>query len=220
MTEIFCSEPIIAVYEGSNKYDHVDGTNVYFDIFHELAYHVTDGYRMVLETEHYYISLGHDGVIKSEKKCSIEDFAQKDEFLEPNIHDLGEDESHWVDYETTLFVGERLLDVQQVNNHYILTFDDFQMKLVPYKLHDENFPSSLRNENDWSYNHALGLERHLSEKCSCGGEGELLFDFVSDFVVRCKSCKKSTWAEMQACKAIDNWNKGEIECDLSDITIE
>lgn len=220
MANLFCDEPILAVYEGSNKYDYVDGTNAYFDVFHDIAYHVTEGYRIVLETENFYISLGHDGVIKTKKECSIEEFAQKDEWLDSCIHDLGEGESPWVDYESTLFVGERLLDVQHVNNCYFLTFDDFQMKLVPYKLHDDNFPPSLRNENHWSYNHVLGAERYLTAKCHCGGAGELLLDFVSDFVVRCKKCKNSTYAEMIAENAIKEWNEGHIQCDLSDITIE
>ena len=67
MKDIFCDEPIIAGYEGSDKYDYIEGTNAFFDLFHEIAYHVTEGYRIVLETEHFYISLGHDGVVKSNR---------------------------------------------------------------------------------------------------------------------------------------------------------
>ena len=54
----------------------------------------------------------------------------------------------------------------------------------------------------------------------CGGEGEVLLDFVSDYVVRCKECRHSTYAEMQIRHAVENWNKGEVTCDLSNITIE
>lgn len=219
MPNIFCDEPIIAGYDGSAKY-HIEGANAYFDLFHDIAYHVTEGYRMVLETEHFYISLGHDGVIKSKKEGSIQEFEKENECLNPFIHNSEDDEAPWVDYESTLFVGERLLDVQQIENYYLLTFDDFQMKVVPYQLYDDKFPQSLRNENHWSYNHILGAERHLKRKCNCGGEGELLIDFVSDYVVRCKSCKKSTYAEMIAENAIKEWNEGNIQCDLLDITIE
>ena len=219
MTNIFCDEPIIAGYDGSAKY-HIEGANAYFDLFHDIAYHVTDGYRMVLETEHFYFSLGHDGVIKSKKEGSIQEFEKENEWLDSFIHDLGDGEALWVDYEATLFVGERLLNVQQIENYYLLTFDDFQMKLIPYKLFDDTFPPSLRNQNHWSYNRILGANRHLKSKCTCGGDGELLIDFVSDYVVRCKECKKSTWAEMIAEKAIKEWNDGHIQCDLSDITIE
>jgi hypothetical protein len=67
----------------------------------------------------------------------------------------------------------------------------------------------------------LGFDRFINSKCPiCGGEGEILLDFVCDYVVRCKSCKKSTYAEMQIRHAIENWNNGEVVCDLSDITIE
>ncbi len=219
MPNIFCDEPIIAGYEGSREYRNIDGANAWFDCYHDIAYHVTEGYRFVLETKNFYLSLGHNGVIKTPKESSIEEYEQEGEWLEPFIHDL-EDDEPWVGYKSTLFVGERLLDVRQVDNYYLLVFDDFQMKLIPYKLHDNTFPSSLRNENQWSYNHVLGAERHLTAKCPCGGEGELLLDFVSDYVVQCKHCQKSTWAEMVAEDAIKEWNEGQIQCDLSDITIE
>ena len=218
MTNIFCDEPIIAGYYGSREYDDIDVDNAWFDCYHDLAYHVTEGYRMVLETEHFYISLGHDGVTKHLKICSIEDFEQDGEWLDPFIHDL-EDELPWVDYQSTFFVGERLLDVKKINNYFLLTFDDFQLKVIPHELKEDDFPY-LNNKNHWSYNYVLGAERHLTSKCTCGGEGELLLDFVSDYVVRCKNCKKSTWAEMVAEDAIKEWNAGHIQCDLLDITIE
>ncbi len=66
----------------------------------------------------------------------------------------------------------------------------------------------------------LGAERHLIRKCKCGGEVELLLDFVSYYIVRCKNCKQSTWAQMAAQDTIDEWNAGNLEYDLQDITIE
>jgi len=80
---------------------------------------------------------------------------------------------------------------------------------------------SLHNQDHWSYNYVLGCNRHLKRKCPhCGADGEILLDFVSDFVIRCKQCNKSTYAEMEVRHAIENWNKGEVQCDLSDIVIE
>ena len=219
MTEIFCDEPIIAGYKGSREYNDIDGADAWFDKFHDIAYHVTEGYRIVLETEHFYISLSHDGVTKTNKNCTIKEFEQEGEWLDSFIHDLDEDEAPWIDYESTLFVGERVLDVQSIDGYYLITFDDFKLKLVPHKLHDDDFPS-FRSSNHWSYHHVLGAERHLTGKCRCGGEGELLLDFVSDFVVRCKKCKHSTYAQMIAKEAIEEWNAGYIQCDLSDIEIE
>ena len=218
MTDMFCDEPIIAGYYGSREYDDIDGDNAWFDFYHDLAYHVTEGHRIVLETEHYYISIGYNGVTKEQKHCSIKDFEQDGEWLDPFIHDL-EDEPDWVDYESTFFVGERLQAVKKVDNHYLLTFDDFEYKVIPHELKDDNFPS-LHRKNHWAYNYVLGAERHIKRKCECGGTGELLLDFVSDYVVRCKNCKKSTWAEMVAADAIAEWNEGHLECELPDITIE
>ena len=219
MSNIFCDEPIIAGYHGERKYDDIDGANAWFDFYHDIAYHTTEGHRIVLETEHFYISISHNGVAKTLKNCSIQEFEQDGEWLDPFIHDLDDEDLPWVDYQSTLFVGERLLDTKKTDNYYLLTFDNFNFKLIPHELNDKDFPS-LHRKNHWAYNYVLGAKQHITNQCSCGGEGELLLDFVCDYVVRCKNCKKSTWAEMQACQAIDNWNKGEIQCDLSDIIIE
>jgi hypothetical protein len=219
MRNIFCDEPIIAAYRGSRKYEALDGANAFFDCYHDLAYHVTEGERIVLETEHFFISLDVHGVSKSEKTASIKEFERSGEWLDSFIHTLGDGAPPWVDYEATLFIGERLLYVESKPEYYLLRFDDFELKVVPDALHEEDFPC-LQNKDHWSFNHVYGAERHLRRKCSCGGRGELLIDFVCDYVVRCKKCKKSTWAKMIAQKAIKEWNEGQIPCELSDITIE
>jgi len=214
---LFCDEPIIAVYTGEREYHDLVGANAFFDCYHELAYHVTEGHRMVLETEHYYLSLGADGILKDKKTRAINDYAHEGEWLEPCIHN--DVEPPWIDYESTLLVGERLLQVTEKDGHSLLRFDDFELKVVPHRLGDRSFPS-LRNKDHWSYHHVLGAERLITRKCACGGEGTLLLDFVADYVVRCKKCKKSTWAAMNAQVAIEEWNSGQVECDLSDIKIE
>lgn len=217
MATYFCDEPIIAVYIG-HKYD-IDGSNAHFNCCNELAYHITEGYRIILETKTFFISLGHNGVIKSVKSCSVEDLAQDGESIDTFIHCFDDNEPPCINYESTLFVGERLLDVQPMDGFYPLTFDDFKLKIVPHELNNNNFPS-LKRKNDWCYNRVLGADRLIKGKCQCGGDGELLLDFVYDYVVRCKRCKKSTRAEMFAVYAIKEWNEGHIQCDLSDIIIE
>ena len=122
-------------------------------------------------------------------------------------------------YQKVIFKLKCKEDIQSIGNHYLLTFDDFQLKLIPHELHDDDFPS-LKNSDHWSYHHVLGAERHLTGKCDCVGEGELLLDFVSDFVVRCKKCMHSMYAQMIAQDAIEEWNAGHIQSDLSDIVIE
>ena len=110
---MFCDEIIQEVYECMPKY-HNDDVNWFFDCCHDLALHLTKGYRIILKTESFFICIGYDGV-----------------------------------------------------------------KIVP------------NTEN-----------------------------IVSDYVVRCNKCKKATCAEMMVIYAIDNWNKGEIPCDLTGVVIE
>ena len=208
---MFCSEKILAVYKGCREYDDIHGSNSFFDCYHDLAYHVTEGERIVLETEHYYTSIGATGVVLNDKISDIAGYAQAGELLEPYVH--------WTDYESTLFVGERLCEVIKDEFGHTLKFDDFTLKVIPHDLAEDDV-SSLSRKNRWAYNHVLGANRHLKRSCACGGEGELLIDFVSDYVVRCNMCKKSTCAQMVAQDAIEEWNAGNNHCDLSDITIE
>ena len=211
---MFCDEKIIAVYLGQNEYHDIDGANCWFDIYHDIAFHTTEGYRLILETNSYMISLGADGVSVTNK----DEFKPiEHEWLEEYVHNL-EDEVI-ANFETTLFVGQRISSVDKNDEFYLIQFDDFSLKMYVYEL--GKMDKSLRNRDRWSYNNVLGFDRFIKAKCPlCGGEGEILLDFVSDYVVRCKSCKKSTYAEMQLRHAIDHWNDGEVQCDLSDITIE
>lgn len=216
MENIFCNELIIAAYRGTREYDDMDDANSFLDCYHDLAYHVTKGERIVLETEHFFISLGDEGVIKSEKTSSIKDFEKAGEWLDSFIHAF-DDEPDWVDYEATLFIGERLLQVQKMELYYLLKFDDFELKLISHKHYDD--VPELDSDN-WSFFHVYGAERHITRKCECGGDGELLLDFVSDYMVRCRRCMKSTWAQMNAQDAIEEWNDGNTPCDASGITIK
>ena len=219
---MFCDEKIVNVFMGQNEYHDIEGANCWFDCYYDIAFHTTEGYRIVLETEHYMISLGADGVNIQDKK----EFKPCDnEWLAETVHnwmdktESGIEYETIVDFENTLLVGQRLLSVEKVEKYFILNFDDFELKLVPYNLNEDI--QSLRNKDHWSYNYVLGFDRFLKRKCPhCGGDGEVLLDFVSDYIVRCKKCKQSTWAEMQIRHAIENWNKGEVQCDLTNITIE
>lgn len=211
---MFCDEKIIAVYLGQNEYHDIEGANCWFDIYHDVAFHTTEGYRLLLETDSYMISLGADGVSVTNK----DEFKPiEHEWLEEYVHNL--DDEVIVNFETTLLVGQRILTVDKNDDFYLIQFDDFSLKLYVYEL--GKMDKTLHNRDHWSYNNVLGFDRFIKTKCPlCGGEGEILLDFVSDCVVRCKSCKKSTYAEMELRHAIDHWNDGEVQCDLSDITIE
>lgn len=211
----FCTEPIIAAYEGSEE---TEGADAFFDCYHDLAYHVTAGYRIVLETTHYIISLGATGVSLSEKAGgNVYDCLAPGEELEPFVH-TGFGLPPYEAYESTLFVGERLKKVEKANDLYILDFDHFQLKLIPHDPVKDDVP--LPSIGFDTFNHVYGCERLINGKCECGGNGELLLDYVFDYVVRCKDCGKSTWASVTAIEAIKDWNAGEIHCDLHDITVD
>ena len=47
---MFCEEQITKVYLGQPAYDEYNA-NEFLDCYHDLAYHCTKGYRIVLETE-------------------------------------------------------------------------------------------------------------------------------------------------------------------------
>ena len=213
---MFCDEKILKVYMGVVEYDDVYSHNAFLDCYHDIAYHCTDGYRLVLETENYVISLCKNGVVKQDKN---ELFEQDGEWLQNGIEFFEDGEAPWVHFETTLFVGERLLSVTKDNEIYLLKFDDFVLKIIPYENGDSI--DGLHNQDHWSYNYVLGCDRHLKRKCPyCNGDGEILLDFVSDYIVRCKECKKSTWAGMNLIDAITDWNNGELNCMVDEITIE
>ena len=214
---MFCDEPIIAVYEGTQT--HLCGVNAFLDCYNKLEYHITDGYRIIFETENFYISLSTAGITKSNKKISFDDFLRVGEFIEPFAYNTETDNIAIIDYAFTLFVEERLHGIRPQNGYYQLEFDDFELTVIPHTLNEDDFPT-LKRLQPSSYLRVFGAERHITQKCACGGEGELLLDFIDDYVVKCKHCNKSTYAEINANSAIENWNNGEIQCDLSDITIE
>ena len=215
---MFCREPILAAYEGEPEYD--SNEDAFLDCYHDLAYHCTPGCRIVLETEHFYISLGTDGAVLREKNCTIEELQKPGECLCAYIHPpMNKAGLPWVEYESTLFVDQRLLRVENAKTGWLLTFDDFALKLIPHSADADDVPS-LYNKDHFSYHHVYGCERLLRKRCACGGSGELFLDFVQDYVVRCSRCKKSTWASMCAIEAIKNWNDGELHWDASNIVIE
>ena len=217
---MFCNESIINVYWVDRN---TDDTNAFFDCYHNksVSLHLTEGYRYVLETEHYYISLGFDGATLGEKRCGIDDYIGNNELFDTFIH-YDEDEpvskgnvNPWIEYEYTLFVGQHLLDVSKENGIYLAHFDDFTLKIVP---HDHDDIEGLYDGYD--YHHVYGCERLIVRKCECGGSGKLALDFVSDYFVQCDKCKKSTCSECLAIDAIESWNEGNISCYGRDIIIK
>ena len=150
MTDVFCDEPIRVCYNGYRNHKGTVSTQTWLGPFQDVAYHVTEGYRIVLETEPFYISLSYHGVTKTEKKGWIVELEQSGEELVSFVSELadeGVDGLSWKGFEFYLFFGQRALDVQRVDDGYVITFSDFKMKLVPHELPDDDLPR-LEEWND------------------------------------------------------------------------
>ena len=127
MKEVFCDEKIINVFLGQNEYHDIEGANCWFDCFHDISFHTTEGYRLILETDNHMISLGVEGVIIQNKN----EFKPYDnEWLEETVHIWEEENENGIERETivdmknTLFVGQRLCSVKNCNDIFILNFDN------------------------------------------------------------------------------------------------
>ena len=160
-----------------------------------IEYRVTDGYWMVFQTENDFISIGADGVTRYETMP----------FMSPDYVISKVDSDSIESLETTLFVGERLIQVEKEEHRFVLRFDDFTMYLYPYTA------DCFWYEQNATDLPIKGFERHITRKCECSGEPELMLDFVSDFYIRCGKCHKSTWAAYELRSVIDDWNANKTE---------
>lgn len=57
------------------------------------------------------------------------------------------------------------------------------------------------------YQHADFYNNLIKRRCPCGGAGEMLLDYVDDFVVRCSRCHLSTHAYIEPEEAAGHWNR-------------
>ncbi len=214
----FCDEPVLAVYEGSLR--QLGDADAFLDCFHDLAYHAVKGCRLLLETEHHVISLSENGAELLEKAGDVSEHGKEGERLESFIHTIPEmGTALWEDYEATLFKGQRLRKVEESGGTYLLSFDDFLLKLVPHDPEKGDMPS-FRRKYYMAYDRVLGCERLLTRRCECGGTGELLLDPDFDYVVRCADCGRATPGALKANVAIGSWNEGAACRRLPDVWIE
>lgn len=197
---MFCDEPILHVYQRMYYEDKEQPWhNAVLRLTGSFEYHATEGYWLVFQTVHFVISLGYDGV---QVYNNMADFCIDDELLP--LSDIED----WTHTEETLFVGERIHSVSREDRCWTVIFDHFSLKLYGY--HEETVKAIGRYDSD-IYDHIpLVVGSHLlNRKCACGGEGEIFLDSVSDYLVRCKKCHASTWAEVFLISAIEKWNNGE-----------
>lgn len=200
---MFCDEVIKRVYERRAREEAGKHCDAYLQLEGDLEYHVTYGYWLIFETEHHAISLGADGV---KIWNSLSDACPNSDELE----DLSDIE-YWVHPEHTLFVGEHIQTIRRNNVYWEIHFDHFPMRLYPYdntKQKDSRFTWLRLGIADYK---PMAVGNHfLTRKCACGGEGEIIIDYVHDYFVRCKKCHASTWASMCLIDAIKDWNAGKM----------
>ena len=205
---MFCDEPIKRVYQRQD-WENKEGRwqDAFLEEAFNLEYHATDGHWLIFETENNVISIGFDGV-KLWK--TLEEAAPNPEELQ----DLSDTED-WEYTEHTLFVGERICDVQRFEKYWNIQFDHFSMRLYPYdNTKQTGFCLGGRGIAGFVYK-PMAVGKHLiSRKCSCGADAEIIIHFTGDYLVRCEKCHKSTWAGMCLIDAIEEWEAGETPIQL------
>ena len=192
--KMFCEEMINKVYtieKYESQYEH--NKNAFLSFSPELEWHVTEGYWLGFETDNHFLLAGYDGVKILDSK----------EDLPADEYDVYSDDDFfgYESTETTIFKGERILDVAEAKNKYIIHLDHFDMTIFVY--HDYFDCSCGENVNI----QIKAAEHCVKRKCSCGGTAEVVLDFVSDFGVRCKKCHLSTYHTYVLQSVIDDWEK-------------
>lgn len=177
-----------------------------------MVLYLADGDRLILETDNYIVSVFNNEVVKSIKTCAVVDMETEREAIQPCYQTDDEmNEIIWIDYEHTLFSGEKLMSVDKRGEQIQLIFDDFKVGVMSYDKLDENKVCSVYDDIN-----VLGAERLITRKCSCGGTGKLQLDFVGDYGVNCDRCNLGTWDSMWACDAIKDWNENNEVHDKGD----
>ncbi|MBQ4365782.1 MAG: hypothetical protein II804_05910, partial [Clostridia bacterium] len=192
---MFCDEPIKYVYESAwdgtdedfleSEEKPYDDDTVYFSYYYpELSCYIVPPSRIVLETESYYLQIDDSGVSKIEKTGPITTLERPNEWLRSFLDEsiMDEEEPPWDRYPHTLLAGERLNSVQIINHLYQLQFDDFMLRVVI--LPTKQYINYLERHRNLMYYPVIGCERLLKYRCKCGGEPEIIEDFVSDYEIR------------------------------------
>lgn len=195
------NEPIIKVFELQYKEELLqDWHNAYLHTTGAFEYHVTEGYWMLLESENYYVTIGYDGVQKYNKPYV---------FDEAKFEWWYNGDEEWTDYKDTLLEGQKIHLIEAHDGYQTIYFDAFKLNLYVYGSEDEF------NVNTGTFGdgiNVMDVGSHLLEKCSCGGNAEILCDERGDFAIRCSTCHKATYFDMILKDQIDAWNIGDSPC--------
>ena len=190
-SDLFCDEPINRVYKINRCGVFSErGKNAFLSFSPEMEYHCTEGFWVGFETDNHFIVAGYDGVKLFDNK---EAFPLSE--YEVDCDDWGGFES----VETMIFKGERIKEVIEDEDVYVVHLDHFDLKLYPY---------FDRFYYPWPQNQDIPIKAAshcIKRKCDCGGDAEVMFDFVGDFGIRCSKCHLSTYHTYILQKVLDDW---------------
>lgn len=209
---MYCDEAIRKVFFLLRTYDY-DGHWSFFDCYFDLALYAAGDDRLVLQTDHSYITLGADGVRTWRDPAEfvtpgleLEDFCAS--WLDDDDDDEDETDEAYrhlglLNEEDLYFRGEHLRSVTETEYGWLVEFDHLSLKLCP----------RTEAETPWSgyyrYLPCLNLD-HALKRCACGGHARLMADHVGDYYISCSSCFRSTYGDYRLAVVAAMWNSGDL----------
>ncbi len=212
---MYCEEPIINVWylEGKEGWENDGKGDWDFPDYHfGMVYYFAGKNGLVLQTEHYYITVSGGGV---------KTYRSRDEFVTPDVYmynyddwydddddkdsdgdEESEKESRVLTEEGFYLIGERIRNVTKTENGWVIEFDHLSLTVLPAK----------EEEQPWSsyYNYLPYLSTgHKLKRCECGGKAQLLYDHVDEYYIRCASCRRYTYPDYRLSIAVKHWNAGD-----------
>ena len=184
-TVVPCEEPIKATHRmhapgfSEDMWEEVD----YQD---GITYHATEGYWLVFETEHKFITLGMDGVKTYDNAEALQMAGNK----------LFNDT---LELESIVFPGELFFDVIKNEQGWLVQLTDFELRIVCHAPEEHYEGHGIR------IGIPLGGFDHVLRPCSCGGRALFKLDRHSDFYVECAKCHKHTEAGYIPERIISAW---------------
>lgn len=182
-----CEEPIKATHRM-----HAPG--FYEDMWEEvdyqdgITYHAKEGYWLVFETEHKFITLGMDGVKTYDNAEALQMTGNK---LFNDMFEL----------ESIVFPGERFYDVIKNEQGWLVQLTDFELRIICHAPEEHYEGQGIRTEIPLA-----GFD-HVLLPCPCGGRPLFKMDRHSDFYVECARCHRSTEAGYIPERIVADWNE-------------
>ncbi|MDO5112113.1 MAG: hypothetical protein Q4E65_07395 [Clostridia bacterium] len=201
MSDLICNEPIIITYlRMPSGYEKGRSCFVSFIGGNQASFHATPAGALIFETQNYYVEVTSAEVsVMDRTKPIASQFGSQ--FITRKTHDEI----------ITLFSGERIHSTVQYGDHYEIILDDFRLRV---EWDDDDCSPMYEPQYGNEATPVHGYERHLTERCECGGQGKIWLDQVDDFFIRCDRCHRSTCSHMAIMEAVKAWNMRDTPCNI------